>query len=189
MVISMDHPSIYLVFSKTGTWLSRLITLFSPMKYAHTSLSFDPTFTRMYSFGRINPDNPFSGGFVVENLFGGVYKKFPRCTCMIYKIPVTNEQFLSLQAQVGAFLKEKEKYRYNLLGLFGVLFNKPIKRKKHYFCSQFVSELLIKGGIYASSKAPELIRTNDLFTIENKEVLYEGLVRDLPPGITSHPGN
>lgn len=184
----MDQPAIYLVFSKTGTWLSRLITFFAPMKYAHTSLSFDPAFTRMYSFGRINPDNPFSGGFVVENLFAGVYKKFPRCTCMIYKIPVSREQYLSLQAQVGAFLKGKEEYRYNLLGLFGVLFNKPIKRKKHYFCSQFVAELLIESGIYVSPKVPALIRTSDLFAIENKEVLYEGLVRDLPPEITGPPG-
>ena len=176
----MDHPCIYLVFSKTGTWLSRLIYLFSRMKYAHTSISFDPTFTQMYSFGRLNPDNPFSGGFVVENLFGGVFKKFPQCTCMIYKIAVTEEQLLSLQAQVAAFLNEKEKYRYNLLGLFGVLFNKPLKRKKRYFCSQFVSELLIKSGIYASPKVPELIRTSDLFAIENKEIIYEGLVRELP---------
>ncbi|HHT47773.1 MAG TPA: hypothetical protein GXZ98_00565 [Firmicutes bacterium] len=174
----MDHPSIYLVFSKTGTWLSRLITLFSPMKYAHTSISFDPSFTQMYSFGRINPNNPFSGGFVVENLFGGVYKKFPRCTCMIYKIGVTEEQLLSLQEQVASFLREKEAYRYNLLGLFGVLFNQPLKREKRYFCSQFVAELLINSSIYSSPKVPELIRTSDLFTIENKEVIYEGIVKD-----------
>lgn len=174
----MKPKSIYLVFTKTGTWLSRLINLFSPAKYIHTSISFDNSFTKMYSFGRINPDNPFSGGFVVENLSKGVYKKFPRCACLIYKVSVTEEQYSSLRHQVESFVKDKEKYRYNFFGLLGVLFHKGIKRKNRYFCSQFVSELLIKNNLFFNEKEPELIRTCDLFSIENKEVIYEGSVND-----------
>lgn len=174
----MDYRYIYIVFSKTGTWLSRAIKVFSDSKYVHASISFDLSFKAMYSFGRTNPDNPFSGGFVEENLFGGVYKKYSSSECLIYKVRVTDEQYKFLLKEIEEFIKEKQKYRYNFLGLFGVLVNKPVKRKYYYFCSQFVSELLMKCDIYDSCKRPELIRPNELFSIDNKEVIYEGAINE-----------
>jgi hypothetical protein len=173
----MKYKYIYLVFSKTGTWLSRTLNIFSETKYVHASLSFEDSFTKMYSFGRTNPDNPFSGGFVEENLYDGVFKKFPKSECLIYKIRVTEEQYYDLQQAVQDFLKDKDKYRYNFLGLFAIPLNKTIKRKHHYFCSQFVSEVLIKGSIYQSNKAPELTVPYDLLSIQNKDIIYEGLAR------------
>lgn len=174
----MNSKYIYLVFTKTGTWLSKLINLFSHEKYAHSSISFDNSFLKMYSFGRINPDNPFSGGFVEENLSEGVYKKFLKCECLIYRVSITEEQYFSLQQQIANFLREKDKYGYNFLGLFGVLFNIPIKRQNKYFCSQFVAEILIKSGIYSSRNVPELIRTQELIAIRKKEFIYEGFVNE-----------
>ncbi|HVJ47817.1 hypothetical protein [Desulfitobacterium sp.] len=170
----MSSKYIYLVFTKTGTWLSKLISTVSQMKYAHSSISFDNSFTKMYSFGRVNPDNPFSGGFVVENLYEGVYKD-SQCECLIYRIRVTVEQLFLLQEQVEKFQSEQDKYRYNFLGLFGILLNKPlIQRKNHYFCSQFVSEILLNSNVFHSERIPELIKTDELIAIENREVIYEG---------------
>ncbi|SCY42755.1 hypothetical protein [Alkaliphilus peptidifermentans] len=172
----MSTKYIYLIFSKTGTWLSKTIHAVDKTKYVHSSISFDCNFNRMYSFGRTNPSNPFSGGFVEESLFDGVYKRFPFSNCLIYRIPVTEDQYNLMLNEVEGFMREKKKYRYNFLGLFAVLLNKPFKRKYHYFCSQFVSELLIKGNIYNSNRPPELIKTNDLFFVDNAEVFYEGFV-------------
>lgn len=172
----MRDRYIYLVFTKTGTWLSRLIYMFSDIKYAHASISLDENFTKMYSFGRTNPDNPFSGGFVVESLYEGVYRKFSKCECMIYKVAVTEEQYRSLNQQLERFIREKDQLKYNFLGLWGVLINVPVIRENHYFCSQFVSEVLIKSSIMDNGKTPELIRTDELFEIRNKELIYEGFV-------------
>lgn len=174
----MNYRYIYLVFSKTGTWLSRLISAFSNIRYPHASLSFDGDFTEMYSFGRINPRNPFSGGFVVENLHEGVFSRFSSCKCLILRIKVTEEQYCELQDYVNRFSREKEKYKYNFLGLCGILFNKPLKRKNYYFCSQFISEALIKSRVLEHKKAPELTRTDDLYRIKNREILYEGFVNE-----------
>ena len=54
--------SIYIVISQTGTWLSTLIKLYTGTVY-HVSLSLENSLSDMYSFCRINPVNPFSGGF------------------------------------------------------------------------------------------------------------------------------
>lgn len=170
----MESYYIYLVFTKTGTWLSRLIATFSDMKYVHASISFDDTFTRMYSFGRTNPDNPFSGGFVEEDLKGGVYQKFTEARCLICKVRVTQLQYESLKQELVKFQNEADKYHYNLIGLVGAKFGIPVKRRHHYFCSQFISEILINSKIYDMDKEPELISPSDLYSIENLEILYEG---------------
>lgn len=174
----MNKRYIYLVFTKTGTWLSRLISVFSDIEYPHASLSFDNRFTEMYSFGRKDPDNPLSGGFAIENLSDGVFKKHSGCKCLIVRVKVSDEQYASLRKYVSEFSKDSEKYRYNFLGLCSILFNMPIKRKHHYFCSQFVSEALVKSKVVKLKKAPELTRTDDLYRIKNKEILYEGFVRE-----------
>lgn len=67
-------------------------------------------------------------------------------------------------------------YRYSLLGLVGVLFNIPIKRSDHYFCSQFVAEVLIKSEVVSSSKVPQLITTDDLRALVKNDLMYEGVV-------------
>lgn len=171
----MEDKYIYLIFSKTGTLLSKSIGYITKSKYTHVSISFDNTFTEMYSFGRINPNNPFIGGFIIENLSTGVYKKFNKSICLVYKIQVTKRQLEKLHNELDKFRFSDLNFRYNFLGLFGVLLGKPLERETHYFCSQFVSTLLIRSEIYKSDKVPGLISPTDLLTIiENCEIIYEG---------------
>jgi hypothetical protein len=175
----MSQKYIYLILSRTGTLLSRVIGIFTEGRYTHASISFDSKFNRLYSFGRTNPNNPFSGGFAEENLFDGVYRKFTYSQCLIYKIKITDIQYEILKDTVTSFCTKKREYRYNFLGLFGVILNKPIKRQNYYFCSQFVSELLIKSSVYITHKIPELTKPEDLLQITNKELVYEGSIREI----------
>lgn len=170
----MNSNYIYLVFSNTGTLLSKCINYYTKDEYVHVSLSFDENFNKMYSFGRIFPICPFIGGFVEENLNDGVYKRFQNSKCIIYKIEVDENQYKLLQKELSIFLNNKKKYRYNFLGLIGYIINKPIKRDNHYFCSEFVSHLLIKSNIFDPKKDPSLVKPSDLLEIENKEFIYEG---------------
>ncbi len=167
---------IYLVFSKTGTLLSRVLELFMKSKYVHVSISLDEDLKTMYSFGRVNPDNPFSGGFVQENLGDGVYKKSRDCECVVYKLSVTKEQHQILVNELSKFLASHGSFKYNFLGLFAAKMNIPFKRKNYYFCSQFVSELLIKINVLNVQSPPEMIKPTDLLDIEIKEEVFKGFV-------------
>lgn len=178
----MNKKNIYLVFSNTGTILAKCINYYTKDKYVHVSLSFDESLKKMYSFGRIFPSNPFIGGLVEENLKDGVYKKFQNSQCIIYKIEVNEEQYLSLKEELEKFLQDQKKYKYSLLGLIGVMINKPIKRSNRYFCSEFISHLLIKSNIYESDKSPGLTKPSDLLNINHKEFIYEGLTYEYKIG-------
>ncbi|MBQ6820432.1 MAG: hypothetical protein IJO26_03955 [Clostridium sp.] len=176
----MGQKYIYLVFSNTGTILSKCINYYTKDKYVHVSLSFDDSFEKMYSFGRIYPSNPFIGGLIQENIKDGVYKRFHNSKCIIYRIDITENQYYMLKKELKLFLKDQKKYRYNLLGLIGVIINRPIKiSDNRYFCSEFVSHLLIKSNIYNTNKLPGLIKPSDLLNIDDKQFIYEGLIYNI----------
>lgn len=170
--------NIYLVFSFTGTLLSRIIKRTTKDSYAHVSISLEDNFEKMYSFGRKHPSNPIWAGLVTENLFEGVFKNFKNSQCLVYKIEITEEQYNQLEIELNKFMGEQNKYRYNFAGLIALKFNKTLKRKYHYFCSQFVSELLHKSEILYLNKPPELTKPCELINIENKIFVFEGSIKD-----------
>lgn len=177
-MLNQNKKYFYLVFSRTGTLFSKLINFGLSNKYAHVSISFDSHLDKMYSFGRLNPDNPFLAGLIEENIHDGIFKKFPYSECLVYKVSITPKQYDLLKNEVNTFWQEKEKYRYNFIGVFTAYWDMPLERTYHYFCSQFVSELLIKSQIYDSNKSTALISPTDLLEIENKKFIYEGLIKD-----------
>ena len=93
----MKQQYIYLVFTKTGTWLSRTLNFFENSDYIYVSLGLDNPLNNLYSFGRTNPSNPFSGGFVVEDLSEGIYKRFEDTSLCIYRLKVTEKQYYILR--------------------------------------------------------------------------------------------
>lgn len=174
----MNKFYIYLIFVKTDTLLSRSIGAITKSDYTHVALSLDDSFRNMYTFGRRRPSNPFFAGLTTENFHTGVYQRSPYCKAMIYKIPVSENQLEKLKRELYRYYSSDEKYRYNFLGLFAVMMDKPWKRKGYYFCSQFVSSLLSSSDIWHSPKEHELTQPCDLIHINNKEIFYKGYTSD-----------
>lgn len=175
----MNDRYVYIVFSKTGTVLSRVIAKFIENKYSHVSISLDNQFDNMYSFGRIYQSNPIIAGLVTENLSKGIFVRSESNECLIYRLKVTDEQYTKTQEVINSYMRNQKQYKYNALGLVYSYLDKPIKRENRYFCSQFVGEVLIKSGVYKTDKIPELIRPTDLLNIEEKEIIYDGPTREL----------
>ena len=174
----MNNKHIYIVLSRTGTTFSNIIALFTQKEYSHVSLSLDASFTQMFSFGRKIPSKVLPAGLVEENLYSGVFAMYPKSKCLVYKIDVTDEQLTYLQNSIDNFFKNKDYYKYSVLGTVTAYFNRPLKREKYYFCSQFVAELLINSGIYKTDKLPEVIKPMDLLEIPNKTFVYEGIISE-----------
>lgn len=170
---------IYIVFSQTGTWLAKVLKIITKEKYVHVSLSLDDTFNNMYSFGRINPNNPLSGGFVQESFNEGIYKKKYNSECKIYKLTINEVQYKKLIEEIERFVDSNVQYKYNLIGLFAASLNIKLKRKRHYFCSQFVSEILKEAEILKEDIFPGTFKPNDFdkFNILEEEI-FKGYIRD-----------
>src|SRR5699024_8469940 len=112
----MEKTKIYFVFTDTGTNLSKIINFCTQQTLNHVSLAFDIDLTEVYSFGRIHPRNPFIGGFVREDIRSNFFKN---SNCAIYSFEVTKREYEAILKNIKEI--EAKHYRYNFLGLLGVL--------------------------------------------------------------------
>lgn len=169
---------VYIVLTYTGSLLSKAIKIITNDEYTHTSISFDESLKTMYSFGRKYPRLPIIGGFVTERINEGVYNVFDETYCIVLEYKVNDEEYKKLLDTLEIFKKNKDKYRYNFLGLLTLLFNYSFKRNNYMFCSQFVDSLLKDAGINLVNKSSEFVKPIDFYKNTNLKVIYNGKLKD-----------
>ncbi len=163
---------VYVLLTDTGTIFTKMIKLYTKKPLNHASLAIDEQFNKVYSFGRKKQRNPFLAGFVQENLRGGLFKN---ANCAIYCITITECQFQKLIEKIREMEKQKDHYRYNLLGLVAVMLNMEINRKNAFFCSHFVAAVLEESGISIKHHKPlSLVTPNDIKESASLKLIYEG---------------
>ena len=167
---------IYIVLTYTGTMLSRLVSFYTRKKYAHVSISLDKDLSHMYSFARLNPYNPFLGGFVQESPKFGTFKRFSKTKTKIYSVEVDDEQYKNLKSLIKDINLNKKSYHFNILGLFAVAFNLKIKREKYFYCAEFVKYVLDESNIQLD--LPDIIKPNDFEGLNELEEIYRGQLNE-----------
>ena len=172
----MCVQKIYIVLTYTGTILSKAVKLYTRKKYSHISLALDKELKEMYSFGRLNPYNPFIGGFVHESIDSGTFKRFKNTTTRIYSLVVTDEQYERLKNKIREVAENKNSYKFNILGLIAVMFNINLNRYKCFYCAEFVKYLLDSSNIDIG--LPEAIKPEDFYNISGSEDIYIGKLRE-----------
>ncbi|WP_407268269.1 hypothetical protein [Radiobacillus sp. PE A8.2] len=172
----IKQKKIYILLTDTGTVLTRLIKSYTKKPYNHASIAFDAELNNVYSFGRKTANNPFIGGFVKENIRSVL---FCQSDCAIYSLSVTDDEFQKMNQYILEIASKKEKYRYNFIGLFGVLFKKPIKRRNAFFCSQFVAAVLKESNIIDfEEKEFSMVKPSDLTVLADFRLVFEGRLQE-----------
>ena len=166
---------IYIVLTHTGTVLSRIIKGYTRDEFSHVSISLDKELKEMYSFGRLNPYNPFWGGFVQEGINFGTFKRFRKTVCKIYSLKITEEQYNNVRGMIEYIKSSKQLHKFNVIGLFAVGFNKRISFENSFYCAEFVKYVLDKSGI--ENNLPELIKPEDFKNIQGLNEIYSGRLR------------
>ncbi|WP_207654949.1 hypothetical protein [Haloimpatiens massiliensis] len=176
---------VVILLTNTGTLLSKVIQRYTNEPYTHVSIGFDIELNQIYSFGRIFPQNPLIGGFIVENRYEGLYSIFTNVNCAVYTLRVDKLQYEKMKEIINTFHNNKNKYKYNFIGLFAVAFNIPFKRENAYFCSQFAATVLEKSNVKIFNKKCELITPSDFRTSKHLKLVYSGRLSDYSSNFTS----
>lgn len=167
---------IYIVLTYTGTWLSKVVKFYTRKDYSHVSISLDENLNNMYSFGRINPYNPFSCGFVKESPRHGTFKRFNKTKTKIYSLEVDEIQYEKIKKIIKDIQDNKNNYRFNLIGLFAVAFHLKIKRERYFYCAEFVKHVLDSSCVKVD--LPNLIKPNDFEKLDCLNEIYSGKLID-----------
>ena len=176
--MNMETKKVYLVLSQTGTMFSRVLKFFTGAEYNHSSISLDPTLQEMYSFGRLNPYNPFIGGFVQEGIHIGTFKRFYKTTALVLELPVTDEQYHNIELLIEYMKNNKTIFHYNYWGVFCAIFKTNYAPRRRFYCSQFVRACLASFGISNSKELPKIIKPIDFLKLKNKRVVYRGILQN-----------
>lgn len=175
-MMEKKREKIYIVVSFTGTILSRIVRLWTRKKYSHTSISLDKNLNEMYSFGRVNPYNPVKGSFVHENINWGTLKRFYNTKCIIISIDLTKKQYNNVKKVIKQFIDNGQKhYKFNIRGIIFAAFNKRIKQKNKFYCSEFVKYVLDSANI--DNNLPEVVKPMDFLKLEKYDIIYEGYLK------------
>ncbi|WP_040978173.1 hypothetical protein [Oceanobacillus jeddahense] len=169
----MKSKTVYLLFTDTGSYLSRLIHLYTREPLNHVSIALDRELTEVYSFGRKQPNNPFIGGFVKEDIFSPFLNQ---SRCEIYELEVTGKEYESIKTFIKNIEIDKDKYRYNFIGLFGIMMKIKITRQTAFFCSQFVATILQNVTSLSLTKDPYFTTPEDIRSAPNLKLVYEGVL-------------
>ncbi|WP_225986074.1 hypothetical protein [Psychrobacillus glaciei] len=162
------------MLSKTGTLFSKAIGVYTRKDLNHTSIAFDEQLLEMYSFGRKNKHNPFNGGFIREDATSTL---FNRARCAIYKCQVSSYEYKRMRNKIRRMEQQKELYKYNLIGLFGLAMNIKIEREHAFFCSQFVATIMNECQSSKLQVAPCFVQPHHFEQLPSLKLMYKGQLK------------
>ncbi len=155
-----DMKKLYILLSRSRSLLSMTIRVATGDPYTHVAIAFDRELEELYSSSRWNGVDLFPSGPCQEQLNRGLYTR-ERTPCLVYELAVEDDVYEQAKAEVNRIIEQQELYHYNILGLLFCFFGIPWQRKRAFFCSQFVGEILERSGALDLPRDPSLLRPSD----------------------------
>ena len=174
----MEH-TVYILLSRSGSVASRMIHFFISGDYTHASIGLDGPSGYFYSFARKYPRWPLPGGFVRERAGTGFFALHPGTPCCLYALTVSKETYLQIRERLALMYACREDYHYSLLGAVACYFRLPFVRRKYYFCSHFVAEVLTESGAACLPYVPAATRPMDFLSLKRLRKIHQGEVHTL----------
>lgn len=171
--------TIYILLTRSGTLLSNLVYFFTSDTFTHAAISFDHCLQPLYSSARKNGETMFPAGPCREYFHRGFYKKHRRIPCALYALNVPEDRYLRAKEEVAKIIDRSDEYHFNIIGLVLCRMNIPLRRKKKFFCSQFVGEILVRSNALKLPKVPSLMRPIDYSAMPQLKCLYRGTLQEL----------
>lgn len=171
--------NIYILLTKSSTVPSRLIRRVTGDSYTHCSIAFDKNISKMYSFARLHEHFPLPGGMIEENINRGIFRRQTDAPCTLLAMPVSDDVYYSAKNEVEKMYVCASDYSYNVLGLVTCNMKIQFSRRNHYFCSQFIAEVLESSGAAHTPKPPLLMHPVDFLDMACLTPVFSGSVGEL----------
>jgi len=164
---------ISVLFTRGTGFTSSLLYWVTGRQYTHASIGLGTQTDCFYSFN--------FRGFRTEH---PSHRRLPggRKDSLCCQFTVTEEEYRNLEQVIERCLQEQEEFHYNTLGtVFCILrIYLPVKQKKVYFCSEFVSEQLRNMKSFHLKQAANMYFPNNLAkALCQQENLYRVMVNEV----------
>jgi len=168
--------TISILLTEYSDWFSKIYRIITGKRYTHAPIGIEGYRNKFFSFVT-------KGGFRTE--MPRVAAKFSKNaeSCALYHLEVTEEVYEQIKTRLEDFKCHAKRYRYSFFGAALCFLRIPHHFKNHYFCSQFVAELLTVSGALSLRKPSSIYHPND-FTKEPQIALcFRGSLQELAKAI------
>lgn len=187
----VKNYDIYVMLSRTHSKFGQTIQRITRDTYSHASIAFDADFKYLFGMGRHYHRVPVVAGLIREYPERFTLKKYDYVEVIIYRIPVTKEQYMLGARRVREIIRDSEGYLYNLYSTLTFPIFHGLETYKSYTCSELVVYLLELMGVelpmnreafrYTPQQMEELMSG---FEVVHKGNLLD-YVHDAPPRETA----
>ena len=177
--------TIYILLTRSSSVLSRLIHFATGDDYTHVSIAFDKELHTLYSSGRKNGRTVIPAGPCKESIREGFITTQKNVPCALYKLEVSEKVYEMAKKEVEEIMNNADEYHYNIIGLILCRLNIAYNRKKNFFCSQMVSEVLERSNAVKFKKKTSLIRPTDYMQLQGALLCFAGVLDELIPNLYS----
>lgn len=162
----MTCRKIFILLTRMPDNGSKAIQLITRFSYTHASIGLDEDMNTFYSF--------ICKGFIVEKITRYLRPDREPFPCLLYEMEVSEEVYQNIKEMLNIFVENKNILRYSYLGLVLGLLHISYKGKNHYFCSQFVAEILKYSKVAYLKKDSELYLPKDFRNLQGVSVRFQG---------------
>lgn len=157
---------LYILLTRFPDRGSKWIQVFSGCRYAHAAIGLDEDLDKFYSF-KVK-------GFMTEEITRYLRPDRKPFACQLYELSVPEQKYTAVKKLIALFQAKKANLHYTRLGVVLSLFRIPYKRKDHYFCSQFVAEVLQYSKVVKLRKISALYLPGDLRKLAGVQLVFHG---------------
>ena len=160
----MSKRSIYLLATNTKKPISSIIRMYTREQFNHASITFDKSLIESYSYSMR------AKGFVREDL-----KEWPMWSEFeLYELEVTQASYKAIRRFVEHESKAKRSFSYS--GIAGIMINRPIQSEEAMFCSEFVENACLAGGLPPSASSPALTTPSQVVKRVDTKLVASGIL-------------
>ncbi len=153
---------VSILLTKYSDWISSMVYMLCGKGYTHASIGLEEDPDTYYSFNY--------RGFAIETVEKHKRRGVKKSKCYQWMVP--DDTYEEIKHRIQDVKEDKDSYRYTRLGVLCCVLHIPLHWKKHYFCSQFVAELLEKSGAVSLSRSPSCFLPNHFIPLmENQHCL------------------
>lgn len=171
-----SNKHLYIVISKTATRFGYMLRKVGKVKYNHAAVALDPELNEMYSFARKQYKTPLIVGMVKENVERYTLRKSSDIQVVIFKIPVTQEQYDDVNKMIQDMWNDRE-YLYNLFSVLTWPVTKGFAIYKAYSCIEFTMTVMERTG-YTLTKPAYQYTPDELLDLFSEYIYFQGNILD-----------
>ena len=163
----MERNKITILLIQYPDPMATFMTRWTRFRYTHATIGLGEDLNTFYSF--------VHKGFIVEKVTRYLKPDRDPFPCALYEITVPPSIYRRIKKMLLAYAARKQQLRYTQLGLvLALMLRIPYKRRDHYFCSQFVAEVLQRGRAAHLPRKSMLYFPKDFHKLKETNLVFTG---------------